>query len=191
MGTDTRDAIVRTAARLFQTRGYNGFSYAHIAEALGVKPAAIHYHFRGKSDLGVAVAERFRERWRRFCASAASASPQDRLLALHDVYLRLAERRLSCPIAVVHAELDAVPEPVRASAIEVLEECVTWLEEALEAGRAAGDFRFEGEARARALVLLSLAQGSLQLARTQGLEVFNATRERLVADLVGATKEDA
>lgn len=190
MAEGTREEILRTAARLFQSRGYNGFSYAHIAEALGVRPAAIHYHFRGKADLGVAVAERFRTRWQRFRDASADASPKDRLRALHDMYLRLAERRLSCPIAVVHAELDAVPEAVREATVEVLDELVTWLEEALESGRAAGDFCFEGGARPRALVLLSLAQGSLQLARTQGLEVFHATRERLIADLVGGRRNE-
>lgn len=182
---DTREEIIRTAGRLLQTRGYNGFSYAHIADALGVKPAAIHYHFKTKQDLGVAVARRFSERWRSFREAYVDAGPRVRLEAVFEMYARLAERRRICPAASIHAELDAVPEAVGAAAAEVVNELLTWLEEALEDGRETGELSFEGDARELALVLASMAQGALQIARTQGPEVFEATRARVLRDVFG------
>ena len=47
------------AERLVQTRGFNGFSYADIAEALGVTKASLHYHFPSKADLGQRLIERY------------------------------------------------------------------------------------------------------------------------------------
>lgn len=46
---------------LVQERGYNGFSYADIAEAIGIRKASIHYHFPSKQDLVQAVLLRYRK----------------------------------------------------------------------------------------------------------------------------------
>ena len=182
---DTREAILRTAGRLLQSRGYNGFSYAHVADALGVRPAAIHYHFKNKRDLGVAVARSFRDRWRSFREAYVEAGPRARLDAVFDMYARLAERRLTCPAASIHAELDAVPEEVGTAAADAIRELVDWLEEALEDGRRQRELHFEGHARELALVLVALAQGALQIARSQGPEVFQATRNRVFREVFG------
>lgn len=183
---DTRAEILRTAGRLLQTRGYNGFSYAHVAEALGVKPAAIHYHFKSKEDLGVAVAQRFRDRWRAFRAEYDGAGPLARLEALFDLYGRMADLGRGCPAAAIHAEYDAVPEAVGEAARAVVEEFVEWLERALEDGRSQGKLRFAGDARELALVLISQAQGALLVARSMGPEVFHAIRAQALSTLFGA-----
>jgi TetR/AcrR family transcriptional repressor of nem operon len=44
-----------------QAYGYNGLSFRELAKAVGVKSASIHYHFPTKSDLGAALAQRYRE----------------------------------------------------------------------------------------------------------------------------------
>ena len=54
---NTRECIIQTAHRLLLQRGINGFSYRDIAEPLGVKNAAIHYHFPSKMDLIKALIE--------------------------------------------------------------------------------------------------------------------------------------
>jgi len=47
----TRDQIIDQAFQLMLQRGLHGFSYRDIAEPMGVKNAAIHYHFPNKMDL--------------------------------------------------------------------------------------------------------------------------------------------
>ncbi|XLM19461.1 TetR/AcrR family transcriptional regulator, partial [Chromobacterium piscinae] len=64
--TDTRKRILDLAEELLLTRGFNGFSYQHISSELGVRNAAIHYHFPKKNDLGVALIQRYRRRFQRF-----------------------------------------------------------------------------------------------------------------------------
>ena len=46
---DTREQIVDTALQLLMQRGVNGFSYRDISEPLGIKNAAVHYHFPSKT----------------------------------------------------------------------------------------------------------------------------------------------
>ena len=59
--TDTREQIMDRAAQLLMSRGYNGFSYRDISSHLGVKNAAVHYHFPVKADLAVALVEEYRQ----------------------------------------------------------------------------------------------------------------------------------
>lgn len=47
----TRDSILRAARTLFAERGYERTGLRVIAEAAGVHPALIHYHFGGKQQL--------------------------------------------------------------------------------------------------------------------------------------------
>src|SRR5258707_11031640 len=56
---DTWQRILDIAERLVQTRGYNGFSYADIAESMKVTKASLHYHFPAKADLGSRLIERY------------------------------------------------------------------------------------------------------------------------------------
>ena len=40
----TASKILDVAERLVQLRGFNGFSYADVAEELGISKASLHYH---------------------------------------------------------------------------------------------------------------------------------------------------
>jgi TetR/AcrR family transcriptional repressor of nem operon len=61
---NSKRTILNLAESLLQDKGFNGFSYADIASELGVKNAAIHYHFASKETLGIAVIQRYRERFK-------------------------------------------------------------------------------------------------------------------------------
>src|SRR5580698_7590129 len=56
---DTADKVLDVAERLVQTRGFNGFSYADIAEELRITKASLHYHFATKAELGSQLIARY------------------------------------------------------------------------------------------------------------------------------------
>lgn len=58
---DTKSAILESAEAAVRARGYDGFSYADLAEAVGIRKASIHYHFPTKADLALALIERYSE----------------------------------------------------------------------------------------------------------------------------------
>lgn len=56
---DNRSPVVLdAAARIFAEHGYSGSSMREIAEACGMQPGSLYYHFAAKEDLLVAVYER-------------------------------------------------------------------------------------------------------------------------------------
>ena len=59
--SNTRDQILNRAAQLLMSRGFNGFSYRDISSHLGVKNAAVHYHFPAKADLALALVDEYRQ----------------------------------------------------------------------------------------------------------------------------------
>ena len=60
---DKRDEILDVAEGLIRTSGFNGFSTRDVADAVGIKAASVHYHFPTKADIGVAVTERYTDRF--------------------------------------------------------------------------------------------------------------------------------
>lgn len=60
MASDTRKALLRAAERAARTRGFDGFSYADLAAAVGIRKASIHHHFATKADLSLALMQGYR-----------------------------------------------------------------------------------------------------------------------------------
>ncbi len=52
-----KDEIIHLGLDLIQKRGVNGFSFADIADTIGIKKASIHYYFKSKSDLIEAIVD--------------------------------------------------------------------------------------------------------------------------------------
>ena len=49
--SDTRDRILKAAARLFSEASYDSVTVREIAKAVGINPASIYYHFPSKEDI--------------------------------------------------------------------------------------------------------------------------------------------
>lgn len=184
---DTREEILKVASALLQTRGFSAFSYAHIAETLDVKPAAIHYHFASKADLGLALIERFRARYRRWMDEAEEQgfSPSQKL----DGYIRIATRFAEdeggkiCPAGALEAELGAIPPEMQRAVKLMVEEVYRWLADVLDSGRQAGTFAFEGSGHDMATFIASALQGGLQVGRALGKPRFDAVLRQIKRSL--------
>lgn len=110
------NAIMDAAELRIRSRGYNGFSFRDIAGDVGIKSASVHHHFPTKTDLAVAVARRYRQR---FEASVAEdeACGKPRVWAWRDAFRRsLSEDGLMCLCGILAVEGDALPEPVAVEA---------------------------------------------------------------------------
>ena len=176
---DTKRLILDICERYLMQWGYNVFSYHHIADELGVKNAAIHYHFRTKSDLAVAVLLRYRARFIRWTQTVESLPPQAQL----DAYMRLSlhfvlNQRVGV-LVTLGTEYNTLPEPLQEQVKLLQDEIFTWFAALLERGRSSGDFVFNGTAHAMASLIATTRLGSQLLGRVRGIEPFEEVVEQV------------
>jgi TetR/AcrR family transcriptional repressor of nem operon len=186
--TNTRLAILGAADRLLLERGFNGFSYKDISEPMGIKNAAIHYHFSTKEDLGVALFQRYREILRDRTAEFMSrgGNPVSQLEGYSQFILdSFAQRGEICPMGIMAAEFHTLPARMKKQAQLLVDEMIAWLEQVLELGRKEGAFHFEGPGRSKAIAVKSCLQGAAQLARVAGAEVLEEALAQIRRDLRG------
>ena len=60
---DTKTELMVRAEDLVRGRGYSGFSYADLSEAVGIRKASIHHHFPTKELLVATVLRNYTERY--------------------------------------------------------------------------------------------------------------------------------
>ena len=184
---NSKRTILNLAESLLQDKGFNGFSYAHIASELGVKNAAIHYHFPGKEDLGIAVIQRYRDRFKLWINNSRvkDLSHEAKLDWFFGIYTSMrADKGKVCLVGSMEAEFNSIPEGLQVEVQELHKELLAWLQATLAEGREAGAFVFKGEPVDKAAVILSALQGALQMARALGTKRFRDVIAQIKLDLL-------
>lgn len=184
--TGTRERILDIAERLVQTRGFNNFSYADIAKELGITTASLHYHFRGKAELGEALVTRYAERFGEALGRIDQDTPDalGKLEAYARLYAGVLEGKRMCMCGVLAAEYQTLPKPMRRRVIEFFDDNQRWLTAVLTEGRAESVLDFGGSADEVAQGILSTLEGAMLVSRPYGdLTRFNATARQLIAGL--------
>ena len=184
VGTAAR--ILDTAEELVQVRGFNGFSYADVSAELSITKAALHYHFAGKADLGLALITRYADRFAGALAviDGAGAAPAGRLAAYARLYLNVLRQQKMCLCGMLAAEYQTLPQPMRDAVTGFFDANESWLEGVLEEGRQDGTLHFPGTARDTARVVIACLEGAMLVARPYGdMARFNSTAHHLLAGL--------
>jgi len=181
-GTAAR--ILDIAERLVQSRGYNAFSYADVAHAVGIRKASLHYHFATKADLGQALVSRYRQVFLEALAAieAREAGAPERLrdyVALYDAVLR---KKRMCMCGMLATDAATLPRAMRDSVARFFDENVAWLARVLDQGRKRKELRFEGTTASMASFFVSTLEGAMLIAHGSGDHArFESAARRLVA----------
>ncbi len=182
----TSERILDVAERLVQTRGFNNFSYADIAKELGITTASLHYHFRGKAELGHALITRYAERFSHALDRIDRQVPDapGKLEAYTDLYAGVLEGKRMCMCGVLAAEYQTLPEPMRRAVIGFFDDNQRWLAGVLTQGQSEKTLAFNGRVNEVAESILSTLEGAMLVARPyDDLTKFNSTARRLLAGL--------
>ena len=187
---DTATQILDIAERLVQIRGFNGFSYADVAEELGVTKASLHYHYRSKAELGEALMVRYASR---FCAAldaieARYSDAVERLVQYAKLYADVLRGERMCLCGMLAADYKTLTQRMRNQVLRFFDENEVWLERVLETGRNEGTLSFSGPARETAQAIMSGLEGAMLVARSYGdVSRFEASARRLIAGLGGTS----
>ncbi len=165
----TRCSILDAAEQVFHAQGVAGTSLQDIAEAAGVTRGAVYWHFKDKADLFNAMMERVCMPFEESSDAVERASPELALKRLREHFAFLLGRtqtdeqvRRVFSIATQMVEYNGELAQVRERRLQWQADHVALLEQALAAGRKAGDVTTTVPLRQLALGLHALFDGLLQ-----------------------------
>jgi TetR/AcrR family transcriptional repressor of nem operon len=168
----TADDILNCARSLIVAGGYNGFSYADIAEVVGIRKPSIHHHFPSKADLVKTLVIRYREAAEEGIANLERAvpAPLDQLKA-YIAYWKTCIGDASAPFcicALLANELPVLPEEIALEIRAYFRFLSGWLTSVLERGAALGVVTLTDTPRVAAEALMATVHGAMLSARAYG-----------------------
>jgi TetR/AcrR family transcriptional repressor of nem operon len=183
---DTRQRILDVAERLVQTRGFNGFSYADVAAALGITKASLHYHFPTKAELGQRLIERYESRFLDALAAIdrSGVDAREKLRRYASIYADVLRSNRMCLCGMLASDYATLAKPVKDGVKHFFDRNEDWLVAVLEEGRKSGTLRFAGSPDVAARAVVGALEGAMMLARSYGETArFEAVADRLIAEL--------
>jgi TetR/AcrR family transcriptional regulator, transcriptional repressor for nem operon len=192
-GETTAGRIVDAGQQLIMQRGYSGFSYADVSDAIDIRKASIHHHFPAKPDLAKAVVRKSREE---FTAAMTALKDEgcDALTQLRG-YVGHWERCISngiapfCVAGMLGAELPALPEDVAEEVKAHFSELAAWLEYVLAAGVRTKQFKLSADVQTEAVTFLSTVYGAMLVTRvSENPALFAVILENSVSKLTTTRK---
>jgi TetR/AcrR family transcriptional repressor of nem operon len=181
----TSQQILDIAQRLVQTRGFNAFSYADIANELNVSKASLHYHFASKAKLGARLIERYEDGIERALGEIdlAGGGAAAKLRHYVDIYAKVLADERMCLCGMLAAEFETLPKPMQAALDGFFALNERWLVSVLEEGRSDGTLNFKGPASEAAQYIIGALEGAMMMARSRGgMARFNVATRRLLSD---------
>ncbi len=177
----TTDRLLDAAESAMRLRGYHAVSFRDLADELGIKSASVHYHFRQKEDLGLALVGRYSDRFFTTLEAHAvqSQTPKDRLSAYCKTYrqaLRASDKMCLC--GLLGAETCGLPDRLRSAVAAFFDANISWVAKALPTNLPAR------HRKAKAAQIVATLQGAMMLATSlRDPKTFDAAANALLADL--------
>jgi AcrR family transcriptional regulator len=160
----SRDALVRTAARIFREKGYTGVGVDELSQQAGVTSGSFYKHFGSKSDAFLEVikagADRVAKRVRSLKARGSSGPGGwvNDFATIHSSKEHLRSVGMGCNLPTLSVEVARADN----NAKKAFEESIT---EAIKEMASDKPFAGKSDAEDRAVAVLSVLTGAMVIAR--------------------------
>jgi TetR/AcrR family transcriptional regulator, transcriptional repressor for nem operon len=188
MQSPTSEKILDVAQSLVIAGGYNGFSYADISDAIGIRKASIHHHFPTKADLVALLVERYVRKAENGLKALDEQvrDPAERLRAYLGYWEKCVLDAVEpfCVCAMLASEMQMLPDVVALQVRTHFRNLAEWLASVLKAGRDQGAFCLGTSPEDEAQILMASIHGALLSARALGdAKLFSAIMDPQLAKL--------
>ncbi len=165
---DRRTELLKCAENVARRRGYDGFSYADLANDVGIRKASIHYHFPAKADLALALIERYADTFAAALAMIDSTSDiaADRLSAYVQMYRRaLSGGNKLCLCVAFAISRDSLSPETLETLDKFHSDSIDWLRQNFELAVDDGSISGVDNPAVEATALLAMVEGAQLMAR--------------------------
>jgi len=181
--------ILNCARSLIVAGGYSSFSYADIAEFVGIRKASIHHHFPTKVDLVRTLVTQYRQEAEVGIAhlERVCAGPADQLGA----YIGYWQGCIGdvakgyCLCALLATQIPVLPQEVVVEVRAHFRALSAWLTSVFERGSTQGCLALSGDARSEAETFMATVHGAMLSARAYGdPEIFAIITQPMIERLM-------
>lgn len=167
----TKEKILLAAREQIQHKGYNGFSYADLAIAVGIRKASIHHHFPTKAMLAEEVAAKYRHDF--MAALQVIETGRTTRIKQLESYIHLFRKTLEedrkvCLCIMLASNSETLPDAVRMEVRTFFQDNEAWLTRLLTKGQKEGDFELKSEASQISKSIISALEGAMVIAESVG-----------------------
>ncbi|MEL4014032.1 TetR/AcrR family transcriptional regulator [Dryocola clanedunensis] len=177
----TYDNLLDLADTLIQENGYAGFSYADLAERMGIRKASIHHHFPSKTDLGLAYCDKKMAAFHKLKSQIDTLpAGKAQLLAYLEAFSDCVEKKQMCGVYAMLSDSNLFTPELQSAVSQLAQAELRILSDILENGRKAGQLHFQVPAEDMAVIVCNAFKGALMLNRTPPHEIHARTKEALL-----------
>ncbi|WP_141432104.1 TetR/AcrR family transcriptional regulator [Bacillus sp. 03113] len=165
------EQIMNITHQLLLERGYSAFSYADIANEIGIQKASIHYHFPSKANLIQNVVSRYRSQVENNLALLDSMTddPYEKLKQYLSYWDECLQRKATdiCLCALLSSEIQILPEEVQKEIQAHYQQLTSWFAKVLKDAEAIKPFHLPYQSIDEfAICLLASVHGGMLASRT-------------------------
>ncbi|OAI46490.1 hypothetical protein AYO45_01735 [Gammaproteobacteria bacterium SCGC AG-212-F23] len=175
--------ILDLAQEMMQKRGYNGFSYADISEAVGIRKASIHHYFPSKASMGVAVIRRYRKIFNGHLENIDKEEKNwlNRVNKYTKLYEPVLLENKLCLCGMLAADIETLPKILKKEIRDFFVDNVDWLSNNLK-------LHYKNISKKRLSELswkiIASLQGAIMMARmSDNVDIFFFTAKELLIQL--------
>jgi len=167
---DSRQEILRTAARLFQQRGYDATSMNDVAAALKLSKGGLYHHFQSKDEILFEIMDHAMEitEQRVLAPVRGIANPEERLRMLIRLHIEVVLSPRDREITVMLHENHPLPPTLRKRINTRKKEYVHFVESLIAEVQRARPAKGSVTARAAAFALLGMVNWIYQWYKPEG-----------------------
>lgn len=164
----TYDQLLDLADNLIQENGFEGFSYANLADGLGIRKASVHHHFPTKNDLGLAYCDKKREAFSSLEATIASLPPGlSQLSAYMNMFFGCSTQQgHMCGVHAMLSDSNLFTPELKDAVSDLAASELNILSGILRRGRDSGELSYGTTPEDMALIVSNAIKGGLLLDRT-------------------------
>ena len=183
MQADTTTRLLDAAEYRMRRGGYNAVSFRDLATDTDMKSSSVHYHFPKKEDMGVALIERYTERFfdALMIAARNAKTPKEKLHAFRKVYrAALYEDKAVCLCGLLGAEMAGLPSALAEGVQSFFDANIKWVSDALPENLS------KAEKYKQASALVAAHQGAMMMANSSDdRKLFDTVTKLLIAQALG------
>jgi TetR/AcrR family transcriptional repressor of nem operon len=165
---NTKARALVEGQKLLQTFGYNGFSFQHLADAVGVKKPSLYDHFKSKEDFGRQLISEYETLFINWAETVSVFEPEAQVGAFFEIFVKFTNDKKLCPICAMSADVSSFPKEMKHGLEDLYVTRKTWLKNIIKLGQSKKQFRKDKTSEELANLVNAIGLGAHLGARVTG-----------------------